>query len=75
MQCHPNFCARICIQPHSLCSQEKCELRPSGWFGWQGENMAWGSTTDYFTSNGRDFKYVANMWYNEVEYYDFAQPG
>eukprot|EP00961_Rhodomonas_salina_P022602 303698-Rhodomonas_salina.1 len=36
--------------------------------------MAWGSTTDYFTSNGRDFKYVANMWYNEVEYYDFAQP-
>ena len=41
----------------------------------QGENLAWGSLTDYFTSGGRDLSLVAKMWYDEVANYDFSQPG
>ena len=34
--------------------------------------MAWGSIPDYFSA---DFGNVVDLWYDEVEYYDFDDPG
>eukprot|EP00281_Chroomonas_sp_CCMP1168_P022975 CAMPEP_0206229044 /NCGR_PEP_ID=MMETSP0047_2-20121206/9485_1 /ASSEMBLY_ACC=CAM_ASM_000192 /TAXON_ID=195065 /ORGANISM="Chroomonas mesostigmatica_cf, Strain CCMP1168" /LENGTH=314 /DNA_ID=CAMNT_0053652313 /DNA_START=37 /DNA_END=978 /DNA_ORIENTATION=+ len=60
-------------------SPDKCQMKHStsnsAFRQNAGENLAWGSLSNYFESGGRTMKKVVTMWYDEVEYYDFNQPG